>query len=1024
MKFSRRDFIHAGCLAGAIKLSPAIAGINNPGSLGGSPFPNPLLSQRNVVNLNFLSEFNYAFINHITPADGTVGPFGSAFSATTNTWMQLIDQNGWQNNTAGGTGTFGGGIRWPASANFAGPYVVTWDGDGTFKFLTGSDVWTEASTTTTAVGNANGTTTLSGFASVIGVAPGFGISGTGVPGSTTVVSVNYLTKTIVVSAAVTTGSGITFTLTNATYTKNSNGNWTNTAGVKPYVVVSNSGFSAPTLGFYQITSTGRTPASVTSMTWSGGAVTVTTASPHARPIGSSLNLTFQGATPSTINGTFTCTMTGASTFTFPLAVNPGSITGTLTYVAFLTNLQVYRQVDEVDGAPVSQGGNGLIFRAPFKQAMVNLNPSAIRFLNWDSCNNNNICRFESRSLPGKAGSYVNWTAGPAYGKTSGTNVITLAAATGTAGNSQTTPASMVHGEVVQCLMSNAMTRAGGFSVSNITQANPGQITTSLPHGYSNGDITQLFCGTNFAAGNPYVGMTELNFVPLTVTVVDANNFTIGIDTTGFTAFTAGTKNHCSCAAYVTLQVGSGNDRTAYPIVDVKGSNTIGSNASNYAATTYMSFVFDKNIAATRPAGASLSWTMGAWVFSGQASAGNPANISGGVPIEYMTSLVVEVNQLGQSQGINKPVHMWLNMPHNGLQPVDPDYSAASDWALNAASVVMAGANGFKGLIGNTTASLLLEYSNETWNFLFSQTSYMAWLNYIRNGSATTDASTMSALRTTLMARNVNANSPYRSRVKLTLGIQGSVGYAPPNTNRLTGAGTNYFTDSWNTWQGGLTPISQHDACNPATYFDPPAAYTNTVTGTGTFTDDSAMFNGADNSGNSGGNYTGAANPTQAIANFVNKIVTTGIAGTDQTISVYCSQSNPSAGIIAQYATQMALLGKYVIQYEGATDWPNSVGSSLGTHTITGPAGSGDNAFLLGILQSQAWATAQAQFFSNCSTLLNSGPGAIYTFISISTTGPRWSYMWPDTYAGGIEGGAFTASPMWTTLGARNQGLPN
>lgn len=985
-------------------------------ALAGTSLQNPLQSQRNVVNLNFLSEFNYAFINHTIPGDSVWGPTSTNYTATTNTWPQLIDQNGYPNNSNAGAGGWGGGVRFPSSANFAGPYVFTWDGEGRWTIASGT--WTEASTTTVLTGNANGTTILSGFTSVAGISIQFDVTGTGVPASTSVVSVNYSTNTIVLNNAVTTGSGVSFTFTNATYTKNSNGNWTAAAGKKAYIVASNSGLATNSLVSFNNVSSGGTSVSVSSMSWSGGLVTVTTAAPHTRPVGYSLYLTFAGASPSSINATFLCTVTGASTYTFVLTNNPGAITGTLTYVAYSTNVAIYRQADEVDFMPTSVGGNGYVFRPPFKQALVNLNPAAIRFLNWAAINNSNICRFETRSLPTKGGGYVNWTAGPAYGKTSGTNAITLSAATGTAGNSQVTPASMQHGEVVQCLMTNAIVRAGSLSISAITQANPGKVTTSSAHGYSNGDIVQIVCGTTFAAGNPFTGMVELNYVPVTVTVVDATNFTIGIDTTSYTAFSAGTKTTAICYAYITMQVGSGNDRTAYPIVAMAGSNNIGRGATNIPATTYMSFVFDKNIAATRSAGTSLNWSMGAWCYVNAGSTGNPQPISGGLPIEYMTALIVEVNALGASQGITSPVHMWLGTPVKGLQTVDPDYSAGSDWALNAVSTVMGGANGYKGLVGNTTASLIHEFANETWNFSFNHTGYLSWLNYIRSNSSTTDASTMSALRSTIMARSINASSPYRSRTKLTLGVQGIVGYAAPNTNRLTGSSTNYFTDSWNTWQGGLTPISQHDACNPATYFDPPAAYTNTASGTGTFTDDSAMYNGTDNSGNSGGNYTGAANQTQAIANFCNKIATTGVGGTDQTISLYCSQSNPSAGLIAQFATQMAAIGKYVIQYEGGANWQTQTGQSVNSHTIT----SGDNLFLMGVLQSQAWADAEAQFMTNCSTLASSGPCAIYTFLSSSSTAPRWAYMWTDTYSGGVEGASFTNSPMWVTLGARNRAV--
>ena len=66
--------------------------------------------------------------------------------------------------------------------------------------------------------------------------------------------------------------------------------------------------------------------SIASITWAGYVSAVTTAAPHDFAIGDTILLTISGATPSGYNGTFLCTITGASTFTYPLASNPGSAT--------------------------------------------------------------------------------------------------------------------------------------------------------------------------------------------------------------------------------------------------------------------------------------------------------------------------------------------------------------------------------------------------------------------------------------------------------------------------------------------------------------------------------------------------------------------------------------------------------------------------------------------------------------------------------------------------------------------------
>lgn len=71
---------------------------------------------------------------------------------------------------------------------------------------------------------------------------------------------------------------------------------------------------------------------------------------------------------------------------------------------------------------------------------------------------------------------------------------------------------------------------GTFTVSAATQANPGKITTSTAHNFQTGDTV-----TFFNVG----GMTQLNTNTYTITVIDNFNFTIGVNTTGFTAFTSG-----------------------------------------------------------------------------------------------------------------------------------------------------------------------------------------------------------------------------------------------------------------------------------------------------------------------------------------------------------------------------------------------------------------------------------------------------------------------------------------------------
>ena len=75
---------------------------------------------------------------------------------------------------------------------------------------------------------------------------------------------------------------------------------------------------------------------------------------------------------------------------------------------------------------------------------------------------------------------------------------------------------------------NILTRSG--YISGADNSNPGQITTTAPHGLSNGDKVII---TGVA------GATGYNNVTFTITVIDALNFTIGVNAAGFGAYTSG-----------------------------------------------------------------------------------------------------------------------------------------------------------------------------------------------------------------------------------------------------------------------------------------------------------------------------------------------------------------------------------------------------------------------------------------------------------------------------------------------------
>lgn len=65
---------------------------------------------------------------------------------------------------------------------------------------------------------------------------------------------------------------------------------------------------------------------LTSLTWAATVVTAVASAPHNLPIGDTLLITVAGATPAAYNGTFLCTVTTTTQFTYGLAANPGSET--------------------------------------------------------------------------------------------------------------------------------------------------------------------------------------------------------------------------------------------------------------------------------------------------------------------------------------------------------------------------------------------------------------------------------------------------------------------------------------------------------------------------------------------------------------------------------------------------------------------------------------------------------------------------------------------------------------------------
>jgi hypothetical protein len=831
------------------------------GRLPASTVFDPLLTKRNVINIGFLSQFQYLLINHYLSGDASTGPVGSGYASTTKTWMQMVDDQGWPQDPEADGIQFGGSIRVPSSDDFSGNYVIDWEGDGEVVFNAGT--WT-------------------------------------------------------------VNAGLS-----SNYSEISNGRYSNTTGSNPRIVVALSDLSEPSL------------------------------------IGVRFNRTDTA---------------GAG-------------------LRYLKNFRFFREEDE------ARLDDGKTFRAPSLQNYVNLNPGAIRFMDWLGCNSDVNCRWGNRSKPDAAGfnARTNWVASPPYGDAtfSTANQYTVSAvSTG----SRQTPASMMHGEIatIRFASGKSAVRNGAKDITAIANNSAGTVTCP-GHGFSNGDIILHKIPT----GN---GMQQMNLRAVAISNVSTDAYDT-INTSAFDAFTGTAAG--GAMQFVTLKVGSGNDRDAYPMM----FDTARFHASEFGdgylvAGDYKTFYFDKSIYGYR--NSSGDPVYGVWLFQeGQ----NNAHY-GDVPVEICTALVNEVNELSLAQGITTPVHMWMNIPHWGLRPMDDDYDIESDWAINAVETVLNGANGYAGL--TSRASLIVEDSNETWNSgsAFHQTYYLAVRGFQRwpSTSNLNDYASMSMLRGVDMIRAVKAEFPGHPRIKYTLAGQGGAGYDVGNQNGARCLGTDsYLNDTLVTSGSWGTPISNVDAYAHACYFDGvDEAHSTYMSGSaaGSFTDDSNLYHGT-------GPYTGAADPDQAIENYLAVMVS---GSGNQTVDKFCDPDSPSAGYDADFSVAMTAFGVKSIFYEGGHDWPVKDGYiTWGSHTMT----AADQEFTTAVINSSQWATAITAYYTATMGLANTAlPGGYFVVADGNGQGSpdqRWAWASPDTYdsTAGVEG---ITSPGWVAMGVRNRAL--
>ncbi len=89
---------------------------------------------------------------------------------------------------------------------------------------------------------------------------------------------------------------------------------------------------------------------------------------------------------------------------------------------------------------------------------------------------------------------------------------------------------LVAGAIFDALFDISTLVGSSLAVTNITNASPGVVTTLLNHGFSNGQVVQI---------NGVVGMTQINGLNLTITVITEKTFSVGISTAGFSSYVSG-----------------------------------------------------------------------------------------------------------------------------------------------------------------------------------------------------------------------------------------------------------------------------------------------------------------------------------------------------------------------------------------------------------------------------------------------------------------------------------------------------
>jgi hypothetical protein len=851
-----------------------------------------VVSPRGMFNIGTPAQFDYAFINFLQEGDSFLSPFGSNWAASgTCFWNSAgLDANGWPNQACANGLAFGGGIRYPSSAQFSGQYTVDGSGLGVFSVGIGTQF------------------TLSSGVTCGGVASG--------------------------TAPNNTGSGWGYSsAVNGTITTN------DTAGTGFCVPFTNVGQSTPLLENFIVSNT--------CSTTSGGCVG-----------------------------------------------------------AFIKNVRLYQQRDFV------RLNAGNIFRSEYLQTIANFDPSYVRFMDWGPGDAYSTqVRYENRPKPTTSGLVTGsyWLSSPPYTVSTGTNLLSVAAAAGT-------PGSMVHGEVATFKFANTMNNGSnvfaqnGVTISAVSLASPGAVTTSAVHGYATGDVIIH----NFSSPT---NMPKLNLYPVCITVVDTTHYTMQVftvatntctatpvDTTSFGAFSATGTNYS--VEYTSLNVGA---RVNAPIADADGRTPLMNYFKAGAGSYALNMTYDKNSCAiTNGAGVTIC---GAWLVNHIVGLASSAGGQGAnpqlAPIEIEVKFINEVNAL--LTGGQHPVGLWINMPHMGMVSTDPDYTTASDYPRNMANTII---NGTYPLCAG--CPVLFENSNEWWNNFYPTFSYYSRQNFLRYGVV--GPSDFGTVRTIQMFEDIRNNSgvynPSVFKFAMVGGPPGAAGdprLSGHNHILIFGDATIFADARWP--NAASPPWAYFDYGGWAPYTNPSTAFYSTNTAITASQWCAAQATACAATPPQAPNCVGAVDTTWCLPWVVNGVV--GGAPTADQLTISDILTNDS-----EFLQALSSVGKSVVSYEGSANWATCVGCSNFGGTVANLTQSN---YLIAVYQSQSWSNAWINY---CSTRLNdtySGGCGNLSEITLPTGNWQFAFSSPDTFGSTTTEGS-GLNFLWGALGTFNSSL--